>query len=408
MAKQKKAKLMILLLMMMTLLLPVYSSVHATAPQKPFPQHSVYANGVIKPSHVTQAIMDQAVQAKWNAWKSAYLKQAGAGKYIVEYNDQGETVSEAHGYGMVLAVIMAGYDTNAKAYYDGMYQYYKEHPSENNPYLMAWKQNSSYQDIEGANSATDGDMDIAYSLLLADKQWGSDGAIPYLQEGISMINAIMDNDVNQAEWTLRLGDWATSGSYNTATRPSDFMLNHMKAFEAATGDARWTNVINKTYSIIQTIYANNSAATGLLPDFVVLKNGVYKPASAGFLEGPNDGYYYYNACRTPWRIATDYIVSGDTRALNLLTNLNSYIQTKTTNKPQNIRDGYKLSGSTLGSYNSGAFYAPFGVSAMTSSVNQAWLNKLWDHTVNSAPELYYEDSIRLFSMLVMSGNWWTP
>ncbi|WP_229106813.1 glycosyl hydrolase family 8 [Paenibacillus sp. 1001270B_150601_E10] len=408
MVNKKSPKLVLLLLLMMVMVVPTYGKAQANAPLKPFPQHVTYTSGTIKPNHVTQTVMDNAVKTKWNDWKAKYLKPAGTGKYYVKYNDQGQTVSEAHGYGMLFTAIMSGYDTNAKTYYDGLYQYYKAHPSQNNPYLMAWKQNSSFQNIEGANSATDGDMDIAYSLLLADKQWGSSGAINYLQEGKNIINAIMANDVNQTQWTLRLGDWATSGSYNTATRPSDFMLSHMKAFEAATGDTKWTNVINKTYSIMNTIYTNNSSTTGLLPDFVVLNSGVYKPASADFLEGANDGNYYYNSCRTPWRITMDYLVSGDNRALNQINKLNSFIQTKASNNPANIKDGYKLDGSNVGSYNSGAFYAPFGISAMTSSSNQTWLNKLWDHNVNRPAEQYYEDSIRLFSMLVMSGNWWTP
>jgi endo-1,4-beta-D-glucanase Y len=61
-------------------------------------------------------------------------------KADVEINDDemAETVSEAHGYGMILAVLMAGYDDKAKEYFDGMYWYYKAHPSEITPYLMAW------------------------------------------------------------------------------------------------------------------------------------------------------------------------------------------------------------------------------------------------------------------------------
>lgn len=72
---------------------------------------------------------------------------------------------------MLFTVLMAGYDANAQNYYNGLYNYYTAHPSSINPYLMSWKQNSSFQNVEGQNSATDGDMDIAYSLLLAHKQW---------------------------------------------------------------------------------------------------------------------------------------------------------------------------------------------------------------------------------------------
>ncbi|UQZ37223.1 beta-glucanase [Paenibacillus sp. PK3_47] len=387
------------------LLLPA-GSVFA-AVNKPFPQHTVYTSGTIKPNHVTQSSMDNAVKTKWNNWKSAYLKPAGTGKYYVKYNSDGETVSEAHGYGMLFTVLMAGYDSSAQTYFDGLYNYYTAHPSSINPYLMSWKQNSSFENVEGQDSATDGDMDIAYSLLLAHKQWGSSGTVNYLQAAGRIINAIMDHDINQSTWTIRLGDWASSGSYNTATRPSDFMLNHLKAFQAATGDTRWKNVTDKTYTIINSLHTGYSAATGLLPDFVVYSGGVYKPAAAGFLEDDNDGNYNYNSCRTPWRIATDYLISGDSRALAQLNQLNSWIKTKTSSTPGNIKDGYKLNGTTFGSYNSGAFYAPFGVSAMTSSVNQSWLNAVWSHTAGSAAEDYYEDSIKLFSMIVMSGNWWT-
>lgn len=408
MNKQGERKLhwkSLMLLCLALFILPAGSAFAAA--NKPFPQHTTYTAGTIKPNNVTQTVMDNAVKTKWDAWKGAYLKPAGTGKYYVKYNSDGETVSEAHGYGMLFTVLMAGYDTNAQNYYNGLYNYYTAHPSSINPYLMAWKQNSSFQNIEGEDSATDGDMDIAYSLLLAHRQWGSSGTINYLQAATNIINAIMDNEINQTQWTIRLGDWANSGSYNTATRPSDFMLSHLKAFQSATGDARWQNVTDKTYTIINNLYTGYSSTTGLLPDFVVYSSNTYKPAAANFLEDANDGNYNYNSCRTPWRITTDYLLTGDNRALSQLNQLNSWIKTKVSSTPGNIKDGYKLNGTTFGSYNSGAFYAPFGVSAMTSSGNQSWLNSLWSHTSGSAAEDYYEDSIKLFSMIVMSGNWWT-
>ena len=42
---------------------------------------------------------------------------------------------------------------------------------------MAWAQNQSCQNVSGPDSATDGDLDIAYALLLADRQWAINGAI---------------------------------------------------------------------------------------------------------------------------------------------------------------------------------------------------------------------------------------
>src|SRR5436190_16277554 len=191
------------------------AALNASAQNRPFPQHVTYQSGTIKPNNVSQSTMDSSVKSKWNTWKSNYLKTAGTGRYYVKYNTAGETVSEAHGYGMLLTVLIAGYDTSAKTYFDGLYNYYKAHQSTTTPFLMAWKQNSSFQNIEGADSATDGDMDIAYALLLADKQWGSGGTINYLASAKSIINAIMQGDVNQSLWNLKLGDWATGTDANS-------------------------------------------------------------------------------------------------------------------------------------------------------------------------------------------------
>jgi endoglucanase len=390
----------------LSLTFTVLIAAHALGGNRPFPQHTTYTAGTIKPDNVSQSSMDSSVQSKWTSWKSAYLKPAGTGKYYVKYNSAGETVSEAHGYGMLLTVIMEGFDANAKTYFDGLYNYYKAHPSVNNSFLMAWKQNSSFQDIEGADSATDGDMDIAYALLLADKQWGSGGTINYLQAAKNVINAIMQSDVNQTLWNLRLGDWAT-GTDAKNTRPSDFMIQHMKSYQVATSDTKWANVINTTYTIINTLFTNNSPNTGLLPDFVINSSG-WKPAPANFLEGPDDGHYNYNSCRTPWRITTDYLMTGDTRALDQLRKMNSWVRSKTGNNPANIMAGYDLGGTATANYTDNCFTIPFGVSAMTDAANQSWLNSIWTHAANTNTENYYNDSIRLLSMIVMSGNWWSP
>lgn len=76
------------------------------AASKPFPQHTTYTSGSIKPNHVSQTVLDNAVRNKWNSWKAAYLAPALTSQYYVKYNPAGETVSEAHGYGMMLAVLM--------------------------------------------------------------------------------------------------------------------------------------------------------------------------------------------------------------------------------------------------------------------------------------------------------------
>jgi hypothetical protein len=141
----------------------------------PFGSHPhPYASGTIKPAH-SQAQLDQAVKDFYDTWKGLYLGDGcGGGRYLVLTGmANSKTVSEAHGYGMLLAAYMAGYDSEAKTIFDGMYKYYLAHQSVNTPFLMAWSQDSACNNNQGPDSATDGDLDIAYALLLADKQWGS-------------------------------------------------------------------------------------------------------------------------------------------------------------------------------------------------------------------------------------------
>lgn len=403
-----------------------------SGPHKPFPQHTFYAEGSVKPNHVTQAEMDATVWRLFKEWKQKYVRTNpydSTQKYVwysdaswfEEETDPATgitympiTVSEAHGYGMLILAMMAKQHEDTKADYDAMFRYFEAHRSEINPNLMAWQQGdtgTAIIDINGVDSATDGDMDIAYSLLLAHSQWGSDGTIHYLDEAKKLIDAIMESEVNQADWTLRLADWATSGKWASATRPSDWMMQHLKDYQLATGDARWEKVADSTYSIMGHLFQSFSPQSGLLPDFVVKEESAFMPAPAGFLEGEHDGEYNYNSARTPWRIGTDFLMTGEKRTLNQLETMNEWIRKKTNNDPSNIRGGYTLDGTeALAEWEDLTFSSPFMVSAMINKSNQEWLNKLWDYNAShkTEDEVYFSNNIRLLSMIVASGNWWSP
>lgn len=398
---------------------------HEGATKRPFPQHTVYQTSTIKPDHVSQKQMDDEVTDFYNTWKTKYLKQPADKKdqYYIFYNDKGYaepknavTVSEAHGYGMMIMAIMAGEDQKAKHYFDGLYRFYKAHGSVNDASLMAWQQveNKSGQIINtpgDADSATDGDMDIAYALLLADQQWGSTGTIDYLARAKDMIEAILSNEINQSQSLIKLGDWAEDKDpdYGQATRSSDFLLSHLKAFENATGEQKWKDVTDKAYTIITSMNKTESNTTGLMPDFIVQTKSAFTPAPKDFLEGMNDGNYSWNSSRIPWRYPIDYLLTGDTRALPQLQKMNKWIKAETQGNPKNIQSGYTLSGKAIESGNSTSFVAPFMVSAMIDSSNQEWINQLWSRTIEEQEDDdYFANTIKLHSMMVVSGNWWSP
>lgn len=388
----------------------VSNNAFAQTPKYPFPKHQTYTNDHIKPSGYTQEELDNITTTFYTKWKSKYLiNSCGSGQYFISFGDGITCVSEGQGYGMMIVPLMAGYDSNAKTYFDGLYKYYKAHPSSINAKLMAWKQVSCV-DVDGADAATDGDIDIAYGLLLAHVQWGSMGEINYLQEAKNIIDAIMKSEINHNLMTVRLGDWAKSGKYGNSTRTSDFILDHFRVFKCATNNADWDRVVDTCYSLIDKIQTNYSPQTGLLPGFIVNTNTTAQPADANFLEGDNDGNYDYNACRDPWRLATDYLLFGDERAKTAVTKINSWLISKCNNNPDNIKSGYKLDGTETATWDDASFVGAFTVGAMLDNTNQQWLDDLFEkltaYSFNSGD--YFSNTLSMLDLLVISGNYWSP
>lgn len=389
------------------------SRVCAQAPSKPFPQHTPYFAGVIHPHYISLQSPDRAVAGFYDEWKLRYIKNVpGKPQSFVWFEGKGgkQCVSEGQGYGMVITALMAGHDTRAKITYDNLWRYVRAHPSGRSKYLMAWAQNNNGRDLD-KTTASDGDLDIAYSLLLASKQWGNNGAVNYMKEARATINEIMRCEINPKTWTILLGEGLDDESDDRfATRTSDFMPAHLKAFEQATGDIRWKKVIDAEYRLFAFMQRTYSPDAGLLPDFIVHINKTPKPAQANFLESRYDGQYNYNACRDPWRIGTDYILNGDVRAKKIVSKINTWIRETTNNNTYNLSAGYTLEGNDINQryFEALSFIAPFGVSAMVDTKNQAWLNKVWIYLTGFKMKDYdyYDNSIKLLDMIIMSGNYW--
>ena len=383
------------------------------APAVPFGSHRFpYRPGTLRPSG-SQASVDAAVVRYHTRWKAAFVRQnCGNGWYEVISPDADHPyVAEAQGYGLVISATMAGSDPDAKRIFDGILAYVLAHPSVNNPDLHAAEQDSNCRSVNGSDSATDGDLDIAYGLLLADRQWGSSGRYDYRQLAVRRINAIKRSEVNPGTRLMLLGDWSTpGGAHYTITRTSDWLIDHFRAFRAASGDAAWDTIRNAHQSLIASLQGQYAPNTGLLPDFVQDTDTSPRPARGEVLESPNDGDYFWNACRDPWRIGADAVTSGDSRSLAAARKLNGWIKQATGGNPNRIGAGYRLTGARLSSDSEPAFFAPFAVAALTDPGSQAWLDALWSKMLNTpfGSNDYYSTSIQLQVMIVVSGNYWTP
>lgn len=389
------------------------------AVRRPYPQHVLYAAGTIRPNHRTQSQQDDDARAYYDEWKRSFLVEAGTlgdGRHLfrVTFGKKNPTVtvSEGQGYGMIIVAVMAGYDPRAQELFDGLWNFSRQHPSSIDPRLMGYR---VPEQPETNHSAFDGDCDMAYALLLAASQWGNEGAIRYRDEAMQLIAAIRQSTIGSTSRLPTLGDWIRGDDpvHNEFTpRSSDFMSGHFRTFARMTGEPVWMQVVTATQGVIDSLQNNYSASSGLLPDFIFPtspNDKTPKPAPPDFLEGRNDGDYFYNAGRDPWRLGTDALLNGDPISTVQTRKITQWARAATLGIPAQIRAGYRLDGTPLpgSDYFSIFFAAPLAVAAMTDASQQQWLNDLYD-AVYTTHQDYYEDSVTLLCLLTLTGNMWSP
>ena len=356
-----------------------------------------------------------ALDRFWQKWRSVYLHEGCGGVYVDTAGDgkptYGDsvpntlTVSEAHGYGMLALVRMAKRDGQAKSLFDGMLAYFRLHPAEGGTGLMAWNQTRDCKDApEGNTTASDGDIDIALALQLAEKAWGG-----YAEDAAEVRAAILAREITRHD-LVKLGDWATYEVYDVASRSSDFMPYNFSVFAEASGPdaSRWTDIRSTGYDVWGRISESHAQGTGLVPDFMVGMPDNPRPAPAGFLEGDYDGFYSWNALRYPYRLAADYRVSRDPRAAKRLQRINAWIRTATGGDPYSIASTYRLDGSIpqdgrwTGEPGWISMFAAGAIAGSgTPEADQAWMDALWDAMVAIPIEEgdYFGNTLKLLAMI---------
>jgi endo-1,4-beta-D-glucanase Y len=384
------------------------SATAATTPAHPFPTHVTYKTGVLpSPSATTR---DAAVEKQYDAWKSAYLVHGCASnEYYVSTKGDGDApnngpVSEGQGYGMNIVPLMAGYDSNAKAEFDGLWQLVKDHEDQYG--LMQWQldgQTCRYADSGTPDSATDGDLDIGYGLILADRQWGG-----YTTDAKAWLGQIYAHDV-ASDGHMKCEDDGPS----TDTRPSDMMLDHLRAFAAYDTAHDWNKVVTRTEAIVNEFTGTYSSAKGLLSDFVVNANTTSpKPAPADYQESQPDNIVGYNSIRVPWHMGTDALLNGTTTAATAYADAKKWsacAKSVSGGDPKKVYPHLKLD-CTVYTTSDQAEEAgdSVGPAAMAAG-DQAWTDAIWNQlATNPFGDGYFGETIKTLVYVVMAGDYWNP
>lgn len=324
------------------------------------------------------------------SWEKKYIKEYNKNASYVNTSNSNEffqTVSEAHGYGMFLTVLNAKNNDGSKQTFDKLFNFYLETKNENE--LMPWKQtivNGKVEDIQ-KNNATDGDLYIAYSLILAYNTWGDD---VYKESAIKILNSILKYNYNDNLDILTLGTWVSRDSeFYNIFRSSDVIPLFFNSFYDFTGDKRWLSIKESMVGFLNDV--SLSYDSGLVSDFIVVKNGKGTKPEGFVIEKNTDSDYSWNACRVPIQLAYDV---KDEKSFQLLTRMFSFFE-----KQKIIYAGYTLEGVPIVDYSSKAFSGTLykiqekiGSTKTIDTGYSKYLDEYYQETLS-----YYEDTLFLMS-----------
>ena len=329
----------------------------------------------------------------YNTWKSNYLDDCGDGTCRIKFDNAAETVSEGIAYGMLLSVYAGD-----KALFDCLWGYYKKFSNGNG--VMNWKINGCTSAI-GTGGAADAEIDAAMALIVADCQWpGTTSPHDYAADAVTLITAVRDHEIQPTNqngpYQLNNGDqW---GFGNNCRNPSYQAPAYYQCYATYVPSQAtlWSNAYTAGYALIN---ANVNNTTGLVSNW---SDHTGAPNSCN---GPNE--YGWDACRNPWRMATDVMWHDDANAKVILTDLAAYLNgvgAANANGPVPQTGG-------VGSFHNATFVSTYAAGLVGAPASyQGLLDAMYTETVNTVDGLpaYFGNTLRVLSMFVMTGNFWKP
>jgi len=347
------------------------------------------------------------VRDAYTAWKADVVTSSGAGGHLRTQRpnspgaETNSTVSEGIAYGMMIAVFM-----DDRMLFDELWKYSQLWLNGNG--LMDWYINAAGTQRLGTGGATDADEDMAWALVMADRQWGGQGSLdkPYLDYAKIQIKAIWDHEIDHAnnDFLLAGDSWAGNLIFN----PSYFAPNEYRIFGEVTGDAAgWKRVIDTGYTILaKSLNAQSgNASNGLAPAWCDASGAPKVP----YDNGPTN--YQYDSARIPFRIGVDYCWAGEERAKTYLAKVSQFFAGVGASA---ITDGYDLDGtphpdadSAPNGPQSAVFVGTAAVGAMHDATFQTFVDDAYALVATGellARSRYYNLSWTALTLAMLTGN----
>lgn len=344
----------------------------------------------------------------WSTYKRSILEPGSL--RALDKSQNNITTSEGQSYTMLRAVWIDDQETFRRTW-----QWTKDN-MQRSDHLMAWK----FGEIEkgkygiqtaagGNNTATDGDTDIAFALLMAAERWKEP---LYLYDAQDMLASIWEKEVVVvgSKPILAANDIERLNKESILVNPSYLSPYAYKVFAKVDPAHDWLALANSSYDILfaaSDTPLDKKKSVGLTPNWIRINRitGQIKPASA------LDSNYGYDAFRTPWRMALDWVWNKDTRAKQMLGKHDFLADEWRANG--SLKSVYSHNGETIAgdqappaAYGANLAYFMIEEPALAKNIYETKLLTLYNADTQSwrAPLNYYDDNWAWFGIALYENN----
>ena len=237
-----------------------------------------------------------------STYNSKYLSKQGQIQ-----NDQSITTSKGQAYSLLRSVL-----TNDKITFDKTYNWTVVN-LQKRPNDSLFSSKYSQSKVIDEENATDADLDIAYSLIQANKKWNDKN---YLEQAKKVVSDIWKNRViqhNGQSFLLPFASRAKEGF--EILNPSYFTPMYYLEFAVIDPTNNWNKLRDDSYSELAQINQNRV----LYPDWTKynIKSNQYESATQVLFNDSTDNFGL-EATTVMLKIGQDYQKTKDDRALKIL------------------------------------------------------------------------------------------
>jgi len=267
---------------------------------------------------------DDILRKTWEGIKKRNVDAYSTGLvHRPKSNMPDDAVSEGVSYGMFLALY-----ANDQTYFNKIWDAGEKYMWNGYGNYYDWRRNSSGGNTGDGGPASDAEQDIALLLIFADQlvkneiwtSYTSVNGATYAQRARSILQTIRGSMIDQGKY-LKPGNWGGTGTLN----PGYFAPASYRVFGEFEPEhkATWNALINGSYEVIAK---SPGYSKGLIPDWSTSSGGT--TGGAGYNAYFDGDALYRDAIRVYWRLATDYLWYGETKAKTFLDNAIKFLENK--------------------------------------------------------------------------------